>query len=139
MSDGHCGMAEKTRVLNEEQTHQSVRFDEKKRLQPAAHPAGVHGPHGPDPAMHPSDHGSLPVPREREGVGDGAVRARVRLLALPRAGPAPADALEALYRKHRALLLHIATHKFRVPEQEAEALIHDVFLSYMLRDTVVEN
>ncbi|HEY4639928.1 MAG TPA: sigma-70 family RNA polymerase sigma factor [Thermoanaerobaculia bacterium] len=58
---------------------------------------------------------------------------------MPRPATPSADALEALYNEHRVLLLYIATHKFHVPDDEAETLLHDVFLSYMLKDTLVEN
>ncbi|HEX7809089.1 MAG TPA: sigma-70 family RNA polymerase sigma factor [Thermoanaerobaculia bacterium] len=46
---------------------------------------------------------------------------------------------DALYRQYRQLLLSIATGKFRVPVEDAEALVHDVFVSLMLRWQTVRN
>lgn len=46
---------------------------------------------------------------------------------------------DALYRQYRQLLLGIATAKFHVPVEDAESLVHDVFLSAMLRWSVIRN
>jgi RNA polymerase sigma factor (sigma-70 family) len=58
--------------------------------------------------------------------------------ALPDVAPAAVD-LGALYEEHRDLLLHIACRKFRVPEQDAETLMQEVFLSYMESGSAVTN
>jgi RNA polymerase sigma factor (sigma-70 family) len=61
----------------------------------------------------------------------------------PARKPAPpsttADEVEALYLKHRTLLLFIACRKFRVPECDAESLIQEVFLSFLQTDTKIDN
>jgi RNA polymerase sigma factor (sigma-70 family) len=51
----------------------------------------------------------------------------------------PADDVEALYLKHRTLLLFVACRKFRVPECDAENLIQEVFLSFLQTDTKIDN
>jgi RNA polymerase sigma factor (sigma-70 family) len=43
------------------------------------------------------------------------------------------------YRTEGALLLRIAEGKFRVPHEEAEALLHDVFASYLLHFANIQN
>ena len=43
------------------------------------------------------------------------------------------DDIAALYQTNRRLLLGIATHKFWVPSDDAEALVHDVFLTLIRR------
>jgi len=48
------------------------------------------------------------------------------------------DILE-LYERHRPLLLHVGCRKFRIPESEVESLIQDVFLSFLMTKTKVEN
>ena len=52
--------------------------------------------------------------------------------------PAALD-LGALYEEHRELLLHIACRKFRVPEQDAETLMQEVFVSFMETGSGVED
>lgn len=46
---------------------------------------------------------------------------------------------DALYRQHRPLLLAIATGKFRIQVEDAESLLHDVFLSLMTRWSAIRN
>jgi RNA polymerase sigma factor (sigma-70 family) len=46
---------------------------------------------------------------------------------------------EALYRHYRQLLLAIATSKFHVAPEDAESLVHDVFVSLMTRYHVIRN
>ncbi len=41
--------------------------------------------------------------------------------------------IDALYREHRQSLLSIATRRLGVPQDEAEELLHDVFVSLMRR------
>lgn len=57
----------------------------------------------------------------------------------PVAPSTTADEVEALYLKHRTLLLFIACRKFRVPECDAESLIQEVFLSFLQTDTKIDN
>jgi len=38
---------------------------------------------------------------------------------------------EAIYEHYVGLLVQIAVYKFKVPESEAEALVHDVLISYL--------
>ena len=47
--------------------------------------------------------------------------------------------LGALYEEHRDLLLHIACRKFRVPEQDAESLMQEVFVAYIEAGSAIEN
>jgi RNA polymerase sigma factor (sigma-70 family) len=54
------------------------------------------------------------------------------------AAPAALD-LGALYEEHRELLLHIACRKFRVPEQDAESLMQEVFVAYIEAGSTIEN
>lgn len=44
---------------------------------------------------------------------------------------------EKIYVSHFGFLLAVAIRKFRVPESEAETLVHDVFLSYVKRSEEV--
>lgn len=50
-----------------------------------------------------------------------------------------ADEVEALYVRHRTLLLFVACRKFRIPDSDAENLIQDVFLSYLQTGTKIDN
>lgn len=69
----------------------------------------------------------------------GTARAEVsRPLPLLAIDPLPDDIGE-LYVRHRTLLLHVGCRKFRVPESEAEALIQEVFLSFMTTTSKIEN
>jgi RNA polymerase sigma factor (sigma-70 family) len=54
--------------------------------------------------------------------------------------PRPDDRqFEAVYEQYFDLLVQISAYKFRVPETEAETLVHDVLISYLRKaDTVVE-
>jgi RNA polymerase sigma factor (sigma-70 family) len=51
------------------------------------------------------------------------------------AGPAPCErnAVEELYVEHAFLLRRIAVRKFAIPDCEAETLVHDVFVEYLVR------
>jgi DNA-directed RNA polymerase specialized sigma24 family protein len=44
-----------------------------------------------------------------------------------------------LYERYWPLLLHVGRGKFRIPESDAEPLIHEVFLSFLKQSTRVEN
>lgn len=44
---------------------------------------------------------------------------------------------EAVYEQYFGLLVQIASFKFRVPESDAEALVHDVLISYLRRSATV--
>ncbi|HEX2831643.1 MAG TPA: sigma-70 family RNA polymerase sigma factor [Thermoanaerobaculia bacterium] len=46
---------------------------------------------------------------------------------------------DALYRQYRQLLLSIATSKFHVAVEDAESLVHDVFVSLMTRYHMIRN
>lgn len=60
--------------------------------------------------------------------------------AAPAAPPSPAaDDVETLYIQHRNLLLFISCRKFRIPECDAEALIQEVFLSFLQTGTKIDN
>lgn len=46
---------------------------------------------------------------------------------------------EAVYEQYFALLVQVAVYKFQVPESEAEALTHDVLISYLRKsETIVD-
>lgn len=59
-------------------------------------------------------------------------------LPIPVAAPEP-DEIGELYVRHWPLLMHIGARKFRIPESEAEPLIQEVFVSYMMTTTRVQN
>lgn len=44
-----------------------------------------------------------------------------------------AHPLDAVYREHESLLRSIAQYRFRVPPCDAEALVHDIFASFLER------
>lgn len=44
-----------------------------------------------------------------------------------------ANALELLYREHEAVMRAIAQYRYRIPPADAEALVHDVFASFLER------
>lgn len=43
------------------------------------------------------------------------------------------EQFEAIYEEYFALLVQIAVFKFKVPDTEAETLVHDVLISYLRR------
>lgn len=47
--------------------------------------------------------------------------------------------VETLYVRHRILLLSVACRKFRVPEPDAEALLQEVFLSFLQAGSRIDN
>jgi RNA polymerase sigma factor (sigma-70 family) len=49
------------------------------------------------------------------------------------------QSFEELYAEHFDFLVAVAVRKFRVPESDAEALAHEVFLSYLRRKQEVLN
>jgi RNA polymerase sigma factor (sigma-70 family) len=56
--------------------------------------------------------------------------------ALPRVDESQ---FEALYKAQSDFLFSVAVHKFRVPESEADTLVHEVFLSYLKRADEIRN
>src|SRR3954468_13166082 len=44
-----------------------------------------------------------------------------------------AHPLEVLYREHEGLLRSIAQYRYRIPPCDAEALVHDIFASFLER------
>lgn len=55
------------------------------------------------------------------------------------APPSAAEVLEALYREHGPLMVAFARVQWSLPEAEARAVVHDVFLSFFERQPQVEN
>ncbi len=53
--------------------------------------------------------------------------------------PVPDREFEAIYEQYFGLLLQIACFKFRVPETDAEALIHDVMIGYLRKPASVHD
>ena len=48
-------------------------------------------------------------------------------------------AADELYTSEAPLLRYVAMAKFRVPREDADALVHDVFTTYLARATTVRN
>ncbi|MEA2166034.1 MAG: hypothetical protein QOK37_4161 [Thermoanaerobaculia bacterium] len=59
-------------------------------------------------------------------------------VSLPPIEP-PKEDIGELYVRHRNLLMHIGSRKFRIPESESESLIQEVFLSFMTTTTTIAN
>jgi len=70
------------------------------------------------PAFHPSSEAQAPIAPPR-GIGD--------------------DDFGELYSDNLRLLVGIAVRKFQVPEVDAEALAHEVFLSYLKRKNEIRD
>jgi RNA polymerase sigma factor (sigma-70 family) len=45
--------------------------------------------------------------------------------------------IEHVYLEHALLLRRVATRKFHVPEEDAETLVHDIFITYLADRSVV--
>lgn len=54
-------------------------------------------------------------------------------------GPSAAQLLERLYREHAPLLCATARHRHRIPSEDVEALVHDIFASLLERRPQVED
>lgn len=50
-----------------------------------------------------------------------------------------AGSLEESYREHLALMCRVAIGRFRIPPADAEALVHDVFASFLMHREHVRN
>ena len=50
-----------------------------------------------------------------------------------------AGSIEHVYLEHAFLLRRVAVRKFQVPEDDAETLVHDVFITYLADPTVVRS
>jgi len=53
--------------------------------------------------------------------------------------PSEQNAAEQLYLDHAFLLRRIAIRKFGIPDEEAETLVHDVFVEYLVRPREVHH
>jgi RNA polymerase sigma factor (sigma-70 family) len=63
---------------------------------------------------------------------------RSRGLTLPESTPPTSETeFEALYLEHGVLLRSIAMRRYHVPPDDAEALVHDTFVAYLERHTVI--
>lgn len=78
------------------------------------------------------------VPVSPRGMSEGKSQPALPENPLPPASPA-ADVVERLYVDHRNLLMYVACRKFRIPDSDAENLIHEVFLSFIQTGTRIEN
>ncbi|HXG58758.1 MAG TPA: sigma-70 family RNA polymerase sigma factor [Thermoanaerobaculia bacterium] len=76
---------------------------------------------------------------ELSGTGTGFDSAPPGVMAPVPPGADPSERIEAVYVEHRPLLLYLAARKFRVPNGDAEALLQEVFVSYLLSAHTVEN
>lgn len=54
-------------------------------------------------------------------------------------GSRAAEPFEELYRQYGVLLRSIAMRRFGVPPDDAEALVHDTFIAYLERHTVIRD
>lgn len=52
---------------------------------------------------------------------------------------ASVSAADDLYTRHAPLLRYIATRKFHVPHEDADALVHDVFATYLASPATVKS
>jgi RNA polymerase sigma factor (sigma-70 family) len=57
----------------------------------------------------------------------------------PAAPPRDEERFNEIYEKHFSFLVMIAVHKFRVPETEAETLAHEVFLTYLRKESQIHD
>ena len=53
--------------------------------------------------------------------------------------PSAAETLETLYHEHAQLLCATARHRYRVPPEDVEALVHDIFASMLERRPQVDD
>ena len=53
--------------------------------------------------------------------------------------PCKQNTVEDLYLEHAFLLRRIAVRKFAIPDEEAETLVHDVFVEYLVRPREVHH
>lgn len=72
----------------------------------------------------------------RESAGDGFTFSN---LALDGDRPSATQTLEVLYQKHASLLRVNARRRFRIPEDDLDALIQDVFASFLERQPRVND
>lgn len=49
------------------------------------------------------------------------------------------SAIEGVYREMAVLLRRLAIHRFKIPPQDADALVHDVFTTYITQRTSVRS
>ncbi|HYI08827.1 MAG TPA: sigma-70 family RNA polymerase sigma factor [Thermoanaerobaculia bacterium] len=80
----------------------------------------------------------------RDSGGDGSVFSALRGIAsrslvVDQDRPSAAQTLEVLYREHASLLRVNARRRFRIPEDDIDALIHDVFASFLERQPRVND
>src|SRR5207253_4996733 len=113
------------------------------RLEPAEHDETEMGKNGPAPFD------DAPGARRRTGSdrASGAHGRDLRSgadewnLASPFPPPPPTFTgaeIEALYIEHRPVLHYVAAVKFRIPDADAEALVHEAMISLLTtRDTIV--
>lgn len=62
-----------------------------------------------------------------------------RLFVPDEPGSRAAEPFEELYRNYGVLLRSIAMRRFGVPPDDAEALVHDTFIAYLERHTVIRD
>ncbi|HEY0372992.1 MAG TPA: sigma-70 family RNA polymerase sigma factor [Thermoanaerobaculia bacterium] len=69
---------------------------------------------------------------------DGRTMHAWRLFVSQNSGAAE-DRFESLYTEHGLLLRTIAVRRYRIPPDDAEALVHDIFASYLQRSAYVRD
>ena len=62
-----------------------------------------------------------------------------RIFVSQESGVPTAEAFEVLYSEYAILLRNIATHRYGIPPDEAEAIVHDIFASYLQRRAYVHD
>lgn len=66
------------------------------------------------------------------------IRAAWRML-VPDETAGPPEDIQQLYIEHRVLMRAVAMRRYRIPPDEAEALVHDAFVDYLQRPTKPAN
>lgn len=51
----------------------------------------------------------------------------------------PTEALELLYERHAAFLRATAKHRYQIPPQDVDELVHDIFTSFLVRQPRVDD
>lgn len=87
------------------------------------------------PEHHPHPRGSTGnVP-----VSSGSRTTRVWRLFVSQDSGSTEDAFESLYTEYGLLLRTIAIRRYRIPPDDAEALVHDIFAAYLQRRAYVRD
>src|ERR1051326_4414962 len=75
----------------------------------------------------------------RQSILSAGTRSSTRAVTGASRSSSSAITVETDYRRWATLLREIAEKKFRVPQEDAEALVNDVFIAYLLRIDAIRN